>query len=155
MSLSPNEERMRNLLVDRSSTAVTLAIHFSRLADPVSASANSPQYWPRIRSTLKYLEAVNCAVFRQGGMSWDALASFYGVSKQSVHRRLSPDVDAAVENSQKYVELHEHQLRRDIPTLVDAADVEAETLLLDAGHQAKVWSQRRRTPMWWWDEGVV
>lgn len=84
-------------------------------------------------------------------MSWDAIASFYGVSKQSIHRRLSGRVDAAVENAQKYTSVYEHELRIGELLRARSSYIPAEELLSAAETQAQVWEQRRRTPLWWWE----
>lgn len=150
MNATPFEERMRNLLVARSATALSLASSVGNLADPTTRAANSPRLWPSIRGEIAALERLNCAVHRQGGVSWDALASFYGVSKQSVHRRLSKDVDTYIEYAQKYVGLHEADVHSRVRYLHAAASVSADHVLLSADQQARVWSQRRRVPNWWW-----
>ncbi|MEV3989602.1 hypothetical protein AB0J57_11930 [Streptomyces sp. NPDC049837] len=155
MTASPFEERMRNLLVARSAAALNLAATFGNLADPTSGTANSPSLWPSIRGEISSLERLNCAVHRQGGVPWDALAGFYGVSKQSVHRRLSKDVDNYTEHAQTYVDLHETDISHGVRALhVAAAIVSADHLLSAADRQARVWDQRRRTPGWWWRESA-
>lgn len=143
---------MRNLLVDRSATAISLAASFAALADPQSDSANNPRFWPGIRSAINFLEAQNCAVFRHGGVSWDALGSFYGVSKQSLHRRLSTQVDKVMESAQKYPGLYEPALILETSVLGLAATTSAEGLHRAAASQAQVWDQRRHAHTWWWSE---
>jgi hypothetical protein len=122
------------------------------MADPTSWQANSPRAWPDIRNEVRHLERLHCAVQRQGGVSWDALASFYGVSKQAVHRRLSKEVDAVVENAQKYVDVHEDDVRHGTYFVAVAPRLSAEEVLLSAELQASVWNQRRRVSAWWWSE---
>ncbi|MFH8571664.1 hypothetical protein [Streptomyces sp. NPDC017993] len=150
MNATSYEERMRNLLVARSAAALRLASTFGGLAEPTTEAANSPRLWPSIRGEIASLERLNCAVHRQGGVSWDALASFYGVSKQSVHRRLSKDVDSHIEYAQRYIELYEADVHSGIRYLRVAANITADQVLVGADRQARIWSQRRRVPTWWW-----
>ncbi|WP_128506787.1 hypothetical protein [Streptomyces inhibens] len=150
MNATSYEERMRNLLVARSAAALALASTFGSLAEPTTEAANSPRLWPSIRGEIASLERLNCAVHRQGGVSWDALASFYGVSKQSVHRRLAKDVDSYIEYAQRYIELHEADVHSRTRYLHVAANISADQVLAGAEKQSRVWSQRRRVPNWWW-----
>ncbi|MCX4628913.1 hypothetical protein [Streptomyces sp. NBC_01443] len=145
------EANMRELLVLRSSTALGVASSLAGLADPTSEIANSPAACAELRNEMAVLEAQTCAVLRQGGVSWDALAGFYGVTKQSLHRRLAGRVDQAVVLARDYSALHEEDLRMGLSFLAGANRRLRGGLERKLDTSAELWGQRRKAAGWWWE----
>ena len=93
------------------------------------------------------METLLIAVLRRSGVSWDVLAQSYGVTRQTLHRRLAAPVDEAlkVERNQpvelRQAEQHTEQLASMAETVF------ANLASLDQA--VAVWRQRGAHPRWW------
>lgn len=147
---SPSDERMRNLLVALAHAALELAEDAVAVADPL----HGPSYVLNYGSGMAYrsarLEALACAVLRQAGMSWDAMAGRREVSRQSLHRRLSSRSDEEAEHAQKFAWMYEEKIPGELERLRGAVSRLSESLGSSLHEAPSVWEQRRRTPGWWW-----
>ncbi|MEU3920193.1 hypothetical protein [Streptomyces sp. NPDC029004] len=148
------EQRMRNLLVARSTSALSLSASFAAIADPTSEFARAPRAWPMVQGQIRYLERLTTAVLRQGGVPWDALAGFYGVSKQALHRRLAADVDEVIARSDQYREVHESDLVINHEIFSNAARTTIEVLDRQLDETSQIWASRRRQGRWWDPDGT-
>ncbi len=92
------------------------------------------------KSKLEAAEALLAVVANRGGLTWDAMASYYDVSKQAHHRRLSAKGErlwlAAQDRSG--IRTSELQLFDEAVASVVASD------------GAVLLAQRARDPGWWW-----
>ncbi|MFG2814677.1 hypothetical protein [Streptomyces sp. NPDC048410] len=146
------EARLRNLLVATSNQALEVATSAAVLADPLDGPLYGLHYMSEMKRRFDTLECLVVATLRQSGVSWDVIASRLGVTRQSLHRRLSKRVDDEVEFSQKYPDMNEEGIFRNLSMLIAALSSLRHGLpdRLDEGVLTA--AQRRRQPAWWWSE---
>ncbi|MGW6212762.1 hypothetical protein [Streptomyces sp. NPDC055109] len=148
---SPSDERMRNLLVALANSAVEVAADAVAVADPLHGPSYAINYGAGMADRSARLEALSCAVLRQAGMSWDAMAGRREVSRQSLHRRLSSRSDKEAEHAQKYAWLYEEQIPEELELLLRAVLRLSKSLESSLNGAPSIWKERRRTPGWWWN----
>ncbi|MFC6133936.1 hypothetical protein [Streptomyces spororaveus] len=150
MTLSQHD-RLRNLLLALSDAALDLANDGVVLAHPREGSALGLVIAPSLRSKAAHVEALACAVLRHAGVSWDAMAGRYDVTRQSLHRRLSAATDQVAQDAQRFAAGHELSVQQELGLLVVACERLQQNFdsALDAAPEA--WEARRKTPGWWWE----
>lgn len=144
-------KRLERLLLARSGLAMSLSSSFNAIADPCSPAANNPRYWPmaNLSEEVRTVEALSCALFTYSGMSWDALAARYGVSRQALHRRLGALADQAVDRAEAYPEHYRHALQFSQSVLEDRVPHISDSLQTELSRAVEVWGNRRKAPRWW------
>lgn len=146
-------DRVFNLQLARCETAVNLAVTALTFGDPCSELSDAPYGYAmaQLPASVRALEAQTCALMLQGGVSWDVMAGHYNVSRQSLHRRVSQDADAAMTNAQLAPEVLHQRLHEQLDLLeVWIARVRAH-VDADLERAPAVWEARRRSPGWWRD----
>lgn len=146
------EVRLRNLLVALADQALDVATSAVMLADPIEGPLHGLRYMSEIKRRFESLECLVVAALRHSGVSWDVIASRSGVTRQSLHRRLSSSVDDEVEFSQRHPDMNEADIFRNLGILAAAIQSYQARLpdLLDEG--VFVADERRHRPGWWWPE---
>ena len=143
-------DRVFNLQLARCETAVGLAVRALKFGDPCSSSGEPNAYeMAQLHASVRSLEAETCALMLQGGMSWDVMAIQYEVSRQSLHRRVSRDADAAMTDAQIGPRTRNQRLHEELDLLEYwiarvRAHIDVELELAPS-----VWEARRRSPGWW------
>jgi hypothetical protein len=150
MSTTQNE-RLYDLLLARSQTAMELATTFLMWADPCAEMANTVPDWVRTsRHQLADLEAVNCALLLQAGVSWDALAAQQEVSRQALHRRLAQPVDRLLsEDQSQHSDWREDDLHLDLNLTSRLGRHLRANMMAELARGPDIWSSRRHRPGWW------
>lgn len=150
---SPQQERLKNLLLALADSALDLASSGVALAHPHEGPASSLLIGPGLQDRAARVEALACAVLRYSGVSWDAMAGRYNVTRQSLHRRLSARADEVTDFAQKYADLYEVTVPENLTRLVHATERLAYHYERDLEQAPAVWEERRKTVGWWWTEG--
>jgi hypothetical protein len=130
---------------------MSLAGAFLSMADPSGSMANDLAPWGRgwLQRDFEEAEALTCALMRYSGASWDSLATHYGVSRQSLHRRMAPLADEYMDQAEEYVDVHRRGLQSDFDLVQDSVRHLEESLWSDLTEGARVWQARRQRPGWW------
>ncbi|MER5810008.1 hypothetical protein ABT143_17780 [Streptomyces sp. NPDC002033] len=150
---SSQHDRLRNLLVALSNAALELANDGVALAHPREGAALGLVITPTLQSKVAHVEALACAVLRHSGVSWDAMAGRYDVTRQSLHRRLSASADQVAENAQKLAAGQEMSAYQELGLLVAACQRLGQNFERELERAPESWEARRRTPGWWWEPG--
>ncbi|GGO86480.1 hypothetical protein [Wenjunlia tyrosinilytica] len=146
------EDRVRNLLIALSEEALELATSALMLAHPIDGPAFGLRFIPELSQAARRLEQLTVAALRQSGVSWDVLAERYGVSRQSMHRRLSEDVDRQLEQAQLFPDMNQEHAERLLETASALASFLQESLVDDWEAGPNAADARRRQPQSWWRE---
>ncbi|MEU9021632.1 hypothetical protein [Actinomadura sp. NPDC048394] len=138
----------------RAETALGMASYLLGVADPCEAAdpgeiVIEAGVIRSLQKDLLQLEALTCALMQDAGMSWDAIASYYGVSRQSLHRRLAAASDKALQQAQDEPAVVEENLREDLGHAVTMVKHLARKIRPEIEQAAQVWRERRRQPGWW------
>lgn len=149
--MSSRKTLAQNLLINRSRRFLELTTAALAFADPCLLTANHPTYFPGLtRGAIEQAEASHVALLRFSGVSWDALAGYYEVSRQALHRRLSQTVDNTFEDSARDVEYNVRQINWDVDYLRGSAEHLISSLDLEIYDEGvAVWGARSRQPGWW------
>ncbi|MCD2464405.1 hypothetical protein MBT42_12650 [Streptomyces sp. MBT42] len=150
--MTPAETRMHNLLAALSDAALDLASSAAHLARPAEGPEFGLKYMGEVMRTADAVEELVVAVLRHSGVSWDALASYRGVSRQSLHRRLAESVDQATERSQPLVDMHLEHARLHLDVLKRSIKNLDRTFEASLEPAAVEWRRRVHMPGWWWKE---
>lgn len=135
------------LLSARAATAVDIAWRVFLYADPCELEPDL-RYLREIHRLVRTFEAAHCGVLQVTGMSWDALAGDYRISRQSLHRRLAPEVDRIL--SQPAMSVGD----RSLETIEMAAEHLREEFDAEVTSAPRVLKQLRKYPHWWHDWDV-
>jgi hypothetical protein len=146
------EDRIANLLLARCAAALSLAIVALEFADPCQLPGGHPSVHEF--ADVEELEEVTLALLRHGGVSWDVLAAYRGVSRQAMHRKFAHRVDVAAEIAQGMAALHREEIRSELSTIQEFAAHLSRSLDLEHAEAVQTWVERRRTPGWWRDSAV-
>ncbi|MFC5855425.1 hypothetical protein ACFPZI_27665 [Streptomyces chlorus] len=141
------DERWLGLITSLSKAALDLAASAATISQPVDGPVFGLRFAREIAHQQQEMETLIIAVLRHSGIPWDVLASSYGVTRQSLHRRLAASVEEALKTDRNQpAELR--QAERQTGELADTAFVSFTSL----GHldqAVAVWRQRRAQPRWW------
>jgi len=154
--MEPFADRVHNLQLARCESAVGLALTALSFVDPCSELSDAPYGFAmtELPSDVRALEAQTCGLMLQGGVSWDVMAGYYNVSRQSLHRRVSREADAAMTNAQMAPEVAYERLHEQLDLLENwVARVRAH-VDVDLEHTPRVWEARRHSPGWWRDHDL-
>jgi hypothetical protein len=99
-----------------------------------------------LRRELDDLEAASCGLLQMSGVSWDAMASWYQVSRQSLHRRLSPKIDSILRLTGSFFEDDLERNRSSAGVFLRHLEDNLDAELGNAPHALK---ELRRRPGWW------
>ena len=102
-----------------------------------------------MQRTLAELEEYSCALMNYSGVSWDAMATYYGVSRQALHRRLASGANNSFEQAQQDSRLNHDELVISLE-IIDLAVEHLEVLLdQELSGTVQTWQERRKTAGWW------
>jgi hypothetical protein len=150
---SSSQDRIYNLALARSAEALKLATIALMIADP----STEPKYGfivfgggsDSLRGTSEQIEAQSCALWRLAGMSWDAIAGYYEVSKQSLHRRMSRQSDLELDRAQVNVEINEQDIEYSLEILSVFSDDILANFYRDLEQFPARWEALRKQHGWW------
>ncbi|MBI0381815.1 MULTISPECIES: hypothetical protein [Streptomyces] len=148
--MTPAEQRIYDLLTALSEAALGLASSAVFLARPSDGAEYGLKYMNDVLNMTRHVEALAVAVLRHSGVSWDALASYRGISRQSLHRRLAQRVDAVTDLSQKYPDMHVDRAYQEIAILKRVIERLDQNLEAELEKAAPEWRRRVHKPGWWW-----
>ena len=149
----PSAQRLEDLLVAVAQSAISLAHNSLSLADP----SWLPPYevaksFKTMRHDLDSLEESICALMRYSGVSWGVLAEYYGVTRQSLHMRMSWRLDERMEKAQRNSDANRDRFKDELEMASSTIhDLEA-SFDDDLSYAVKLWQARRKKTRWWWDD---
>jgi hypothetical protein len=146
------DERWLWLITKMSATAVDVADSAVTISHPVDGPVFGLRFIQEIVHQQQQMEVLLIAVLRQSGVTWEVLAESYGVTRQSLHRRLA----APVEEALKARGNQSSELQRAEEKTAFVAGT-AERVFGDLGHLdqvVEVWRQRRAQPRWWAEASI-
>jgi hypothetical protein len=124
-SMAPDvaTDRISNLITARIHTAASLGEWLLGIACCKIEEYEDVSQWNRARISLNRIESQSVALYRQaGGLSWGALADSYGVTRQSLFRRLSSSADYELEQAQWVSSIALGKLRSNIGAMHEYLD---------------------------------
>ncbi|MFF9605086.1 hypothetical protein ACF1GY_22795 [Streptomyces sp. NPDC014684] len=146
------DERWLWLITKLSAAAVDVADSAVTISHPVDGPVFGLRFIREIIQEQQQMEVLLIAVLRQSGITWEVLAEAYGVTRQSLHRRLAAPVEEALmARGNQAPELQ----RVEQKTAFVAGT--AERVFGDLEHldqAVEVWHQRRAQPRWWVDASI-
>lgn len=148
----PSTPRLINLLMATSSSGMSLASSSLYLTYPSQPNhpRNAGEFFRGMRSDLDYLEAGTCALMRYSGVSWDVLAAYYGVSRQSLHRRMASRADQMMEEAQGFPDVDRHNFEIELESALRMIDRFKASFDQDLSDAVQIWQTRQKTPGWWY-----
>jgi len=149
----PSTPRMTNLLLATSSSAMSLAsssLYFAA-PSPIDDPSLVGEFFKTMRRELDDLEAGICALMRYAGVSWDALAENYDVSRQALHQRLAARADEILAEAQTYPALNHSQFYFDLELVSNYANRMKASFDQDLSDVVEIWQERRKRAGWWRD----
>ena len=94
-----SRERVSKLIVARMQTSMRLSEWFLQAACYEDAIPDLSE-WIDMRDVLRQFEYQSIALYHRSGYSWENMSNRYGVTKQSLHEKLSDASDDELENAQ-------------------------------------------------------
>lgn len=145
---SEQDDQTYALLAQLAAEALSLASTSSVIAMPTDGPVFALRFLRDFRDQLLRVEGLATAVLRASGVSWDLLADSYGVTRQSLHRRLAEEVRLWNDFSPQYVNLalvmakeHAQEVRKN----AESFESNLESAVAAA---VPVWKQRREHGNW-------
>ncbi|MFE7357368.1 hypothetical protein ACFU8Q_30510 [Streptomyces sp. NPDC057543] len=145
---SEQDDQTYALLAQLAVEALNLASTSSTIAMPADGPAFALRFLPEFRDQLLRVEALATAVLRASGVPWDFLADSYGVTRQSLHRRLADEVRLWKDFSPQYVDLaltEAKKYAREVRKNGQSFETNLEGALAAA---VPVWEKRREQGNW-------
>ncbi|MET9806604.1 hypothetical protein [Streptomyces halstedii] len=145
---SEQDHQTYALLAQLAVEALNLAATSSTIAMPTDGPAFALRFLPEFRDQLLRVEALATAVLRASGVPWDYLADSYGVTRQSLHRRLADEVRLWNDFSPQYVDLAIRKAKehaREVAENGRSFEANLEGALASA---VPVWEKRREQGDW-------
>jgi hypothetical protein len=143
--------RLTNLLLATSSSGMSLASSSLYLAIP--SLPNHPiavgRYFRQMRSELDELEAGTCALMRYSGVSWDVLATYYGVSRQALYRRMASRADRLMEEAQDSPEIYGYTFDTELQSALGMIGGLKSSFDEDLSNATQIWQARQKKTAWW------
>ncbi|MEU3233663.1 hypothetical protein [Nocardiopsis alba] len=150
-----SEDQFRRLLLMRSEIALTIADHFLNLATPSGGSGDSLSFFREIKADLHAAEAVHIALLIHSGVSWDAVATRYGITRQALHKRFRASCDQTMTEAEEHEDLHESSLRDRSDSIDVTYSNFLEDIYSDLERGGRIWANRRKRKGWWWHEDDI
>jgi hypothetical protein len=149
--MATSSDRIHNLLLARSVSAISLANTLLSMADPCGAAANriAPISAYAIREGIREVEAETCALMLKSGVSWDAIATRYQVSRQSLHRRVAFLADERLNRANDSVGYNEGNLHYYLRSAVESAVHLQDSVDAELVEGIDIWNNRRLRHGWW------
>lgn len=104
-----------------------------------------------MKAKLAELEEYYCALMNYAGVSWGVLATYCGVSRQAMHRRMASRVDGSVERAQEFSEENRRDLIRELHNIQSAANFLIDSPDEKISDAVRTWQERRKRAGWWRD----
>lgn len=151
----PSAQRLYNLALAASSAAASLAASSLRLVIPSEFDhpGEVAEYVMEMRADLAALEEYYCALMNYSGVSWDVLATYYGVSRQALHRRVARRAYESIEESQQYPYMHYSDFVENLNIIQRAANFFIDSPDEKISDAVQTWQERRKRAGWWRDDG--
>jgi hypothetical protein len=151
--MSRHDERLQNLVLARAEAALGMASFLLSVADPCQEVDYNdiviePSAIRNMQDDLLQLEALTCGLMHDAGMSWDTIASYYEVARQSLHRRLQPPLMMLSRKPSGTPTVVRRRLLESIEMAQATLEHLATSIEADIARSTQVWSDRRRTPGW-------
>jgi hypothetical protein len=147
-------QHLPDLVLAMSATAASIASAALWLALPFGDDdpSDAAVYLNTMRAKITELEAYYCALMNYSGVSWDVLATYYDVSRQALHRRLSSHVQKGIERARNYPAVHYNDLIRELALIQSAAGSFTESPRQTIADAAQIWQERQEKADWWLSE---
>jgi hypothetical protein len=145
--VSDMDERWLELVTGLSKAALDLASSAATVSQPVDGPIFGLRFAREIADQQQELERLLIAVLHQSGVPWEVLARRYGVTRQSLHRRLATPVNEALA-TRRNQRLELQQAEEATEHLASMAEI-VFTNLGTLDEAAAVWRQRQAEPQWW------
>ncbi|MCF4139550.1 hypothetical protein L1856_26370 [Streptomyces sp. Tue 6430] len=145
--VSDMDERWLELVTGLSKAALDLASSAVTISQPVDGPVFGLRFIQDIAYQQQELERLLIAVLHHSGVPWEVLAHRYGVTRQSLHRRLAAPVKKTLTTGRN----QRLELRKAEEATEHLADV-AEIVFANLGRlgeAAAIWRQRQAEPQWW------
>lgn len=143
-AMPTSTDPVAKLLMARAAAAADIAGRVLSFADPCDIHPNL-RILREIPLLVRAFEATHCGVLQVAGMSWDALAGEYEISRQSLHKRLAPVVDGVL--GRPPVEVRD----LDFEYIETTAGHLRESLNVEAARAPSALRELRKYPHWWHD----
>ncbi|WKV79542.1 hypothetical protein HBB06_16060 [Streptomyces sp. SNU607] len=145
--VSDMDKRWLELVTGLSKAALDLASSAATISQPVDGPVFGLRFIQDIAHQQQELERLLIAVLHHSGVPWEVLAHRYGVTRQSLHRRLAAPVNEALTTGRSQ-RLELQQAEEATEHLASMAEI----VFANLGHldeATAVWRQRQAEPQWW------
>jgi hypothetical protein len=147
----PSTQRLNDLLNDIAESATSLAKYSLFISDHLSIDHpnDAAAIFKTMRSNLISMEESVAALMNYSGVSWDALAAYYGVSRQSLHRRLASGAAESWENAHENERYNRAAIDENIKSIRSSVAYLESSFTERLPDAIRMWQERRKRPRWW------